>query len=165
MPRALQDLNVRLNRVIEQLTVELNRSPTIAELATATGANEEEVVEAIESGRAYSSVSIYSGGTNDEDESMELLDCLGIEEGAYEIFEQRRMLAPAMEQLDPRERLILHLRFFEGMTQTQVAARIGISQMHVSRLIRKSIETLRQQMQGPGDLSSEIGGSDAAEVE
>jgi RNA polymerase sigma-B factor len=165
VPRALQDLNVRLNRVIEQLTVELNRSPTIAELATATGANEEEVVEAIESGRAYSSVSIYSGGTNDEDESMELLDCLGIEEGAYEIFEQRRMLAPAMEQLDPRERLILHLRFFEGMTQTQVAARIGISQMHVSRLIRKSIETLRQQMQGPGDLSSEIGGSDAAEVE
>ena len=88
---------------------------------------------------------------------MELLDCLGIEEGAYEIFEQRRMLAPAMERLDPRERLILHLRFFEGMTQTQVAARIGISQMHVSRLIRKSIETLRQQMQEPGDLSSAIG--------
>jgi RNA polymerase sigma-B factor len=164
VPRALQDLNVRLNRVIEQLTVELNRSPTIAELATATGANEEEVVEAIESGRAYSSVSIYSGGTNDEDESMELLDCLGIEEGAYEIFEQRRMLAPAMERLDPRERLILHLRFFEGMTQTQVATRIGISQMHVSRLIRKSIETLRQQMLEPGDLSSAIG-PDAGEVE
>jgi len=155
VPRALQDLNVRLNRVIERLTVELNRSPTIAELATATGANEEEVVEALESGRAYSSVSIYSGGTNDEDESLELLDCLGMEEGAYEIFEQRRMLAPAMEHLDPRERLILHLRFFEGMTQTQVAARIGISQMHVSRLIRKSIETLRQQMQERGDSASE----------
>jgi RNA polymerase sigma-B factor len=164
VPRALQDLNVRLNRLIEQLTVELNRSPTIAELATATGANEEQVVEAIESGRAYSSVSIYSGGTNDEDESMELLDCLGIEEGAYEVFEQRRMLAPAMERLDPRERLILHLRFFEGMTQTQVATRIGISQMHVSRLIRKSIETLRQQMQTPGDLSSAIG-RDTGEVE
>jgi RNA polymerase sigma-B factor len=155
VPRALQDLNVRLNRVIERLTVELNRSPTIAELATATGANEEEVVEALESGRAYSSVSIYSGGTNDEDESLELLDCLGMEEGAYEIFEQRRMLAPAMEHLDPRERLILHLRFFEGMTQTQVAARIGISQMHVSRLIRKSIETLRQQMQERSDSASE----------
>ncbi len=164
VPRALQDLNVRLNRVIEQLTVELNRSPTIAELATATGANEEEVVEAIESGRAYSSVSIYSGGTNDEDESMELLDCLGMEEGAYEIFEQRRMLAPAMERLDPRERLILHLRFFEGMTQTQVATRIGISQMHVSRLIRKSIETLRLQMQEPDDPISAIG-PDAGEDE
>ena len=154
VPRALQDLNVRLNRVTEQLTVQLNRSPTIAELAAATSANEEEVVEALESGRAYSSVSIYSGGTNDEDESLELLDCLGMEEGAYEVFEQRRMLAPAMEGLDPRERLILHLRFFEGMTQTQIAARIGISQMHVSRLIRKSIDTLRQRMQEQDDLDN-----------
>ena len=146
VPRALQDLNVRLNRVIEQLTVELRRSPTIAELAAATNVTEEEVVEAMESGRAYSSISLFSGGSNDEDESLELLDCLGTEEEAYEIFEQRRVLAPAMSRLGPRERLILHLRFFEGMTQTQVAARVGISQMHVSRLIRKSIESLRQYM-------------------
>jgi RNA polymerase sigma-B factor len=146
VPRALQDLNVRLNRVVEQLTVELRRSPTITELAAATGVSEEEVVEALESGRAYSSVSIFCGGTNDDDESLELLDCLGSEEEAYEVFEQRRVLAPAMGRLDPRERLILHLRFFEGMTQTQVAARIGISQMHVSRLIRRSIENLRQYM-------------------
>ena len=124
----------------------MHRSPTIAELAQAAGVSEEEVVEALESGRAYSSVSIYSGGANDDDESLELLDSLGAEEEAYEIFEQRRVLAPAMERLDPRERLILHLRFFEGMTQTQVATRIGISQMHVSRLIRKSIDNLRQYM-------------------
>jgi RNA polymerase sigma-B factor len=75
------------------------------------------------------------------------------------LFEQRRVLAPAMGRLDPRERLILHLRFFEGMTQTQVAARIGISQMHVSRLIRKSIDSLRETMveqQAPtGPLSGE----------
>lgn len=146
VPRALQDLNVRLNRVVEQLTVELRRSPTIAELAAATEVSEEEVVEALESGRAYSSVSIFSGGGGEEDESLELLDYLGTEEEAYEIFEQRRVLAPAMARLDPRERLILHLRFFEGMTQTQVATRIGISQMHVSRLIRKSIDNLRQYM-------------------
>ncbi|MBN1321887.1 MAG: RNA polymerase sigma factor SigF [Thermoleophilia bacterium] len=146
VPRALQDLNVRLNKVIEQLTVELRRSPTIAELATATQVSEEEVVEALESGRAYSSVSLFSGGASDDDESLELLDYLGTEEEAYEVFEQRRVLAPAMARLDPRERLILHLRFFEGMTQTQVATRIGISQMHVSRLIRKSIENLRQYM-------------------
>jgi RNA polymerase sigma-B factor len=144
VPRALQDLNVRLNKLLEQLTVDLQRSPSIAELAVAAEVSEEQVVEAMESGRAYSSVSIFSGGANEDDESLELLDCLGQEEPAYEIFEQRRLLAPAMERLDPRERLILHLRFFEGMTQTQVAARIGISQMHVSRLIRKSIENLRQ---------------------
>jgi RNA polymerase sigma-B factor len=146
VPRALQDLNVRLNRVIEHMTVDLQRSPTISELAAATQVSEEEVVEALESGRAYSSVSIYSGGGGEDEESLELLDCLGQEEPAYDIFEQRRVLAPAMERLDPRERLILHLRFFEGMTQTQVAARIGISQMHVSRLIRKSIDNLRATM-------------------
>ncbi len=160
VPRALQDLNVRLNRVIEQLTVELRRSPTIAELAAATEVTEEEVVEALESGRAYSSVSIFSGGTGDDDESLELLDYLGSEEEAYEIFEQRRVLAPAMARLDPRERLILHLRFFEGMTQTQVAARIGISQMHVSRLIRKSIENLRQYMAEDETLAQAAKGRD-----
>jgi RNA polymerase sigma-B factor len=143
VPRALQDLNARLNRVMESLTVELMRSPTISELALATGASEEEVVEALESGRAYSSVSIFSTAGSDDDDSAGLLECLGTEEDAYEVFEQRRVLAPALEQLDPRERLILHLRFFEGMTQTQIAARVGISQMHVSRLIRKSIESLR----------------------
>jgi RNA polymerase sigma-B factor len=146
VPRALQDLNVRLNRMIEHMTVDLQRSPTISELAAATQVSEEEVVEAMESGRAYSSVSIFSGGAGEDEESLELLDCLGQEEQAYDLFEQRRVLAPAMERLDPRERLILHLRFFEGMTQTQVAARIGISQMHVSRLIRKSIDNLRETM-------------------
>jgi len=80
-----------------------------------------------------------------------------MEEEAYEVFEQRRVLAPAMERLDPRERLILHLRFFEGMTQTQVAARVGISQMHVSRLIRKSIDNLRLYM--AEDESPEPGGA------
>jgi RNA polymerase sigma-B factor len=160
VPRALQDLNVRLNRVIEQLTVELKRSPTIAELAAATSVTEEEVVEALESGRAYSSISLFSGGSNDDDESLELLDCLGSEEEAYEIFEQRRVLAPAMSKLDPRERLILHLRFFEGMTQTQVAARVGISQMHVSRLIRKSIDSLRQYMAEDDNLKPSARGED-----
>ncbi|GAB4250956.1 MAG: hypothetical protein Kow00129_11850 [Thermoleophilia bacterium] len=146
VPRALQDLNIRLNKVIEQLTLELNRSPTIQELAQHSGASEEEVLEALESGRAYSSLSIYSSGSTDDDDSLELLDYLGKEEGEYELVEQRRFLAPAMEKLDERERLILHLRFFEGMTQTQIAARVGISQMHVSRLIRKSIELLRHYM-------------------
>ncbi|NLG67559.1 MAG: RNA polymerase sigma factor SigF [Actinobacteria bacterium] len=146
VPRALQDLNVRLNKVIEQLTAELNRSPTIADMAIACGVSEEEVLEALESGRAYNSLSLYGSGSGEEDDSFEILDCLGDEEGAYEVVEQRRFLAPAMERLEERERLILHLRFFEGMTQTQIAARVGISQMHVSRLIRKAIDVLRQEM-------------------
>jgi RNA polymerase sigma-B factor len=155
VPRALQDLNIRLNRVIEQLTVELNRSPTIPEMAKACDATEEEVLEALESGRAYNSLSIYSSGTSEDEDAMELLDFLGAEERAYEVVEQRRYLAPAMERLDDRERLILHLRFFEGMTQTQIATRVGISQMHVSRLIRKSIEVLRLHMVEQDQLFSQ----------
>ena len=159
VPRALQDLNIRLNRVIEQLTVELNRSPTIPEMAEACDATEEEVLEALESGRAYNSLSIYSSGTSDDEDAMELLDFLGTEAGEYELVEQRRYLAPAMERLDDRERLILHLRFFEGMTQTQIATRVGISQMHVSRLIRKSIEVMRRHMVEQDQLFSEPRGS------
>lgn len=154
VPRALQDLNVKLNRVIERLTAELNRSPTIADMAAACEVSEEEVLEALESGRAYNSLSLYGGGSGDEDDSFEILDYLGNEEGAYEVVEQRRFLAPAMERLEERERLILHLRFFEGMTQTQIAARVGISQMHVSRLIRKAIEILRQEMVPETEQSS-----------
>jgi RNA polymerase sigma-B factor len=154
VPRALQDLNIRLNKVIEQLTVEMNRSPTIAELAEACSVTEEEVLEALESGRAYNSLSLFSSGTSDDEDSLELLDYLGREEPEYELVEQRRFLAPVMNQLDERERLILHLRFFEGMTQTQIAARVGISQMHVSRLIRKSIDMLRQSMREQGAETS-----------
>ena len=146
VPRALQDLSVRLSKVIEQLTGELSRSPTITEMAEACGVTEEEVLEALESGRAYNSLSLFGSGSGDEEDTLEILDLLGDEEGAYETVEQRRVLAPAMERLDERERLILHLRFFESMTQTQIAMRVGISQMHVSRLIRKAIETLRQEM-------------------
>jgi RNA polymerase sigma-B factor len=108
--------------------------------------SEEDVLEALESGRAYSSLSIYGGSSSDDDDAFAILDCLGTEEREYELVEQRRFLAPAMVKLDERERLILHLRFFEGMTQTQIAARVGISQMHVSRLIRKSLELLRSSM-------------------
>ncbi|MHB1342998.1 MAG: SigB/SigF/SigG family RNA polymerase sigma factor [Thermoleophilia bacterium] len=155
VPRALQDLNIRLNKVIEQLTVELNRSPTISELAEACDVTEEEVLEALESGRAYNSLSLFSSGSSDDEDSLELMDYLGRDEEEYELVEQRRYLAPAMNELDERERLILHLRFFEGMTQTQIAVRVGISQMHVSRLIRKSIDVLRHHMVDADGRSAE----------
>ncbi|MHB8868451.1 MAG: SigB/SigF/SigG family RNA polymerase sigma factor [Thermoleophilia bacterium] len=156
VPRALQDLNIRLNKVIEQLTVELNRSPTISELAEACDVTEEEVLEALESGRAYNSLSLFSSGSLDDEDSLELMDYLGRDEEEYALVEQRRYLAPAMNELDERERLILHLRFFEGMTQTQIAVRVGISQMHVSRLIRKSIDVLRHHMVDAEGRSAEV---------
>jgi RNA polymerase sigma-B factor len=123
--------------------VQLGRSPTIPELAKAAGAQEEEVLEALESGRAYSSLSLSSGTGGDGDEELDPLESIGTEEHQYEVSEDRAVLAPGFKALDERERKILQLRFFDGLTQSQIAQQVGISQMHVSRLIRRSLEKIR----------------------
>jgi RNA polymerase sigma-B factor len=146
VPRGLQELNVQISKLVEQLTVQLGRSPTIAELAEAAGVEEEAVLEALESGRAYSSVSLSPGGASDDEGELDPLESLGTEEHEYEISEDRAVLAPGFKVLDERERRILHLRFFSGLTQSQIAEQIGISQMHVSRLIRRSLEKIREEI-------------------
>jgi len=144
VPRGLQELNVQLSRLVEQLTVQLARSPTIPELAKAAGVEEEEVLEALESGRAYTSLSLSVGGGGGDDDDLDPLESLGTEEHQYELSEDRAVLAPGFKVLDDRERTILQLRFFEGLTQSQIAQQVGISQMHVSRLIRRSLEKIRE---------------------
>jgi RNA polymerase sigma-B factor len=144
VPRGLQELNVQLSRLMEQLTVQLGRSPTIPELAKAAGVEEEEVLEALESGRAYTSLSLSVGGGGGDDDDLDPLESLGTEEHQYEVSEDRAVLAPGFKVLDERERKILQLRFFEGLTQSQIAQQVGISQMHVSRLIRRSLEKIRE---------------------
>src|SRR5438874_1161053 len=146
VPRGLQELNVQLSRLIEQLTVQLARSPTIPELAKAAGVEEEQVLEALESGRAYSSLSLNTGGGSDEEGELDPLESIGTEEHQYEVSEDRAVLAPGFRALDERERMILHLRFFKGLTQSQIAQQIGISQMHVSRLIRRALEKIREEI-------------------
>jgi RNA polymerase sigma-B factor len=147
VPRGLQELNIQLSRLIEELTVQNGRSPTIPELAKAAGVTDEEVLEALESGRAYSSLSLSVGsGGHDDDGELDPLESLGTEEHQYEVSEDRAVLAPGFRVLDERERKILHLRFFEGLTQSQIAQQVGISQMHVSRLIRRSLEKIRDEI-------------------
>jgi RNA polymerase sigma-B factor len=150
VPRGLQELNVRLTRLVEQLTVELGRSPTITELAEGAGVDQEQVLEALESSRAYTSVSL-SGGGREEGGELDPLESIGTEEPRYAVSEDRAVLAPGFRVLDERERTILHLRFFEGLTQSQIAARVGISQMHVSRLIRRSLEKIRAEIGAGGE--------------
>ena len=133
VPRGLQELNVRLSQLLEGLTLELGRSPTIPELAEAAGVEEEEVLEALESGQ----------GAEGE---LDPLEALGELEHEYEVSEDRAVLAPGLDVLDERERVIIHLRFWEGLTQSQIAARVGISQMHVSRLIRRALEKVRDEI-------------------
>jgi RNA polymerase sigma-B factor len=147
VPRGLQELNVRLSHLLEQLTVQLERSPTIAELAKAADVEEEEVLEALESGQAYATLSLSApSGGGDESSDLDPLESLGEVEHEYEVSEDRAVLAPGLATLDERERRILHLRFFEGLTQSQIAQQVGISQMHVSRLIRRSLEKLREEI-------------------
>ena len=147
VPRGLQELNIQLSRLIEELTVQLGRSPTIPELAKAAEVEEEEVLEALESGRAYSSLSLSAGAAGGDDEGeLDPLESIGTEEHQYEVSEDRAVLAPGFRVLDERERKILHLRFFDGLTQSQIAQQVGISQMHVSRLIRRSLEKIREEI-------------------
>ncbi len=146
VPRGLQELNVKLSKLVEQLTVQYGRSPTISELAKAASVEEEEVLEALESGRAYSSLSLSVGGGGGDDEDVDPMETIGTEEHQYEVSEDRAVLEPGFRVLDERERKILHLRFFEGLTQSQIAQQIGISQMHVSRLIRRSLEKIREEI-------------------
>jgi RNA polymerase sigma-B factor len=146
VPRGLQELNVRLSHLLEALTVQLERSPTIPELAKAADVDEEDVLEALESGQAYATLSLSATSGGDEDSDLDPLESLGTLDYGYEVSEDRAVLAPGLAALDERERRILHLRFFEGLTQSQIAQQVGISQMHVSRLIRRSLEKMRDEI-------------------
>jgi RNA polymerase sigma-B factor len=146
VPRGLQELNAKMAGTIERLTVKLERSPTIAEIAVELETTPEQVLEAMEAGSAYSTVSLSSGPGGGDDDDFDPMESIGAEDAEYERTEQRASLEPALEALPEREREILRMRFEDGLTQTQIADRIGISQMHVSRLIRKSLSRMRDHL-------------------
>jgi RNA polymerase sigma-B factor len=143
VPRRVQELHLRLGGVVSVLSQELGRSPTIGEIAQSAAVSEEEVLEAIEAGHAYRFTSL-DAPARDEDE-MSLSAELGAEDQGLIDSEHRVTLSPLIAQFPPRERMILHLRFFEGMTQSEIAGRLGISQMHVSRLLARALTQLRSQ--------------------
>jgi len=140
-PRRMQELYLQLGKVVGTLSQELGHSPTIAELAAEVEVSEEEVLEALEAGQAYRSASLDAPVGNEEGETLGAH--LGEEDLSLADVESRATLSPLLAQLPPRERLILHLRFFEGLTQSEIATRLNISQMHVSRLLARSVSELR----------------------
>jgi RNA polymerase sigma-B factor len=150
VPRSVKELRVRLARLLDNLSAELGRSPTIEELARAADASEEEVIEALDSDQAYSARSL-SAPLGDESGNS-LSELVGENERGYEQVEEGALLASGLEALEPRERRIVTLRFFHGLTQSQIAAEIGISQMHVSRLLRSALQTMR------GRIEDDLGG-------
>jgi RNA polymerase sigma-B factor len=147
VPRDIQELNAKLTQAVDRLTVTLGRSPNIAELAEATKSTEEEVLDAMQGAQSYSTVSFEEP----IGENRTALELLGEEDEEYLTAERRVLLSGGMRALAAREQTIMRLRFFEGLTQREIAERVGISQMHVSRLIRRSLEDMRARMADPDE--------------
>jgi RNA polymerase sigma-B factor len=145
VPRSLQELNAKMSSTIDDLTARLARSPSIAEIASALDASAEEVLEAFEVGAAYSTLSLDAGPAGGDDDS-DPMETIGTEDEEFDRSEDRATLGPALAQLPDREREILRMRFEEGLPQTQIAERVGLSQMHVSRLIRRSLASMREEL-------------------
>jgi RNA polymerase sigma-B factor len=147
VPRPVKDLANRIPRERDRLSGLLGRAPTVRELAEALEADEEAVLEAVEAWYSYNASSL-NASTIDHAEETELLDRVGVEESGYGHAEDWSALRPGLAALDERERQIIFLSFGRGLTQSEIAARLGYSQMHISRLLRAALDKLRDRIAG-----------------
>jgi RNA polymerase sigma-B factor len=147
VPRRLQELHLELSKTVSHLGHDLGRSPTVAEIAEAASITEEEVLEGLEIAQAYNFTSLDAPIDSDDGGSTSFADQLGAEDEHLENLEYRASLAPEMAKLPEREQKIVYLRFFKGLTQSEIADRLGISQMHVSRLLNRTLAQLREALE------------------
>jgi RNA polymerase sigma-B factor len=143
VPRGLQEMSARVDRAIGELSENMLRQPSVAEIAVRLGVDEEDVLEALQAGNAYRSVSFETPRTVGDDDAATLADAVGADEPGFERAECRATLATLLAAISPREQEVLRLRFEEDMTQAEIGARVGVSQMQVSRIIRQAITRLR----------------------
>jgi len=158
VPRRLKELHVAVSSAIDELSSDLNRAPRPGEIAVRLNLSVDEVLEALQASQSYRAFSLEETLPS-ESASTTLSDLLGRPEPRFDRFTDSHALAPHLSALAPRERDILIMRFYEDMTQTQIAERIGISQMHVSRLLSATLARLRQAVDGdlpvePADVRS-----------
>jgi RNA polymerase sigma-B factor len=149
LPRGLRERSHALNTAVQRFSQEHGRSPSIPEIAVEMGLTEEEVIEGLESAEA---ATVSSLDTTTEDGDLSLLDIVGGEDKTLKLLDDRLSLAGAMSTLDSREQNLLYLRFIEGLSQTEIADRLNISQMHVSRLLRKTLNSLRHNLAETGRM-------------
>jgi RNA polymerase sigma-B factor len=149
VPRDLQELAVKVEKVAEDMSRGLGRAPTPAELAERTGSTLEQVLEAREAAGAYRAVSLDRPRTDDDEEGESYADAVGAEDPGYRVAEDAATIERLMRVLSDREREVLRLRFEEDLTQSEIGERVGVSQMHVSRLIRQSVARLRDAADDP----------------
>ncbi|WP_311405635.1 RNA polymerase sigma factor SigF [Lancefieldella rimae] len=147
VPRRLQELSAKVNQVTDELTTELQRSPSIEEIAKKLGVSVDEVLEAMESSGAYSSVPLEGGGSSvDGDEAPSIIDQYITEDEALAGSDDRIVLEDAIADFSPREQEIIRMRFVEGLTQVEIAEKLGISQVQVSRLLRRTLKRIQEKI-------------------
>ncbi|MEU9556231.1 RNA polymerase sigma factor SigF [Streptomyces fumanus] len=146
VPRRLQEARVELAKATDELRSRLGRTPTVKELAELMSLSEDEVVEARLAANGYNSSSLDAALGGSEDGETVLADFIGTEDAALELVEDFHALAPLIAQLADRDRQIIHMRFVEELTQAQIGERLGVSQMHVSRLLSRTLAKLREGM-------------------
>jgi RNA polymerase sigma-B factor len=147
VPRRIKELSVRLSRVLDELTTTLGRSPTIAEIAEAAAVDEEDVIDALDASHAYATRSLDAPSAGDP-----FAEGLAGADPGFDGVDDRWVLSAGLEALDARARRIVELRFFEERTQSQIAAELGISQMHVSRLLRDAMQRMRRSIEAHGGV-------------
>jgi RNA polymerase sigma-B factor len=145
VPRDLQELSLKVDKAVGELSEDLHRQPSVAEIGEAVGADEEDVLDALQAGGAYRAVSFEAprGGNGGDDDITTLAESIGVDEDGFDRAEERATIARLMTKLSPREREVLRMRFEEDMTQAEIGAVIGVSQMQVSRVIRQALTRLR----------------------
>src|SRR3954470_20006884 len=143
VPRGMQERVMQVDTTVKELSRKLGRSPSIAEISIHATLTSEQVLEAMEAATAYDAVSLESYRFGDQGDGETYADSIGVEDDRYELVEYGATIEPTLNALPARDRIVLHLRFVEDLTQAEIAERVGVSQMHVSRLIRRALERLR----------------------
>lgn len=146
VPRRLQELSFKVNQAIDALTQRMQRTPTVPEIAEYLEVTPDEVLEALETSEAYNFVSLETDRNSDGSDSFSILEYIGKDDQLMAIVDDRATLSAALKDLTAQEQRVLYLRFFEGLTQTEIAKQLGISQMQVSRLLRRTLRVLRDNL-------------------
>lgn len=154
VPRRLQELSAKVNQANDELTNELQRSPSVEEIAKKVGASVDEVLEAMESSSAYSAVPLEGGGSSDDDDAPSVIDHYATEDEALAASDDRIVLEDAIRDFSPREKQVIRMRFVDGLTQVEIADRLGISQVQVSRLLRRTLRRVQDKIDPEGLMDS-----------
>ena len=150
VPRSLHDRMAEVEKAVDELSRNLQRSPSVAEIAARLGLAETEVLEVMEASHNRRPLSLDRPTGNEDPDEAPAAEWVGEEDAGYELVEGKAALDTALPGLDERERAVLRLRFVEDLTQSQIAERIGYSQMHVSRILRQTLKRIREQIEESG---------------